>query len=66
MHALESLGLLSRRFLVRLQHDLLEAPSAQLLGPHTRSQGLFLIRDLESQWLIIMGYFKPIMVYFGV
>ena len=21
---------------------------------------------LESQWLIIMGYFKPIMVYFGV
>ena len=21
---------------------------------------------LESRWLIIMGYFKPIMVYFGV
>ena len=21
---------------------------------------------LKSQWLIIMGYFKPIMVYFGV
>ena len=21
---------------------------------------------LESQWLTIMGYFKPIMVYFGV
>ena len=22
--------------------------------------------SLESQWLIIMGYFEPIMVYFGV
>ena len=22
--------------------------------------------NLESQWLIIMGYFKPRMVYFGV
>ena len=21
---------------------------------------------LESPWLIIMGYFKPVMVYFGV
>ena len=25
-----------------------------------------LLSDLESQWLIILGYFKPIMVYFGV
>ena len=24
------------------------------------------IKYLERQWLIIMGYFKPIMVYFGV
>ena len=23
-------------------------------------------KRLESQWLIVMGYFKPIMVYFGV
>ena len=38
-------------------------------GVPTRSKGTSLNTGrtyLESQWLIIMGYCKPIMVYFGV
>ena len=38
-----------------------EAPRAWASGFKCGTWGF-----LESQWLIIMGYFKPIMVYFGV
>ena len=38
-----------------------------LLGPlNSRCRIMIKLPYLERQWLVIMGYFKPIMVYFGV
>ena len=42
----------------------LTAPVAAARKSAWRFSGLS--NYLESQWLIIMGYFKPIMAYFGV